>query len=167
MSRLLRLAGIFLISLSTIAILIFVGLSLVAFSNLDVVFIGAAICTLLISLALAAAGILLIRRTEPKRQASDIPDDPQTLEDLQDEAMEKPFSLDRLNGIGWLLLLGATLLIVAQIVLFIVFRKEIGWHEQTTTIKHWLARAMIFIPLVFLIGVRYGLAWLGISIYRQ
>lgn len=167
MSRLLRLAGIFLISLNAIAILIFVGLSLVAFSNLDVVFIGAAICTLLISLALAAGGILLIRRTEPKPQASDIPDDPQTLEDLQDEAMEKPFSMGRLNGIGWLLLLGATLLIVAQIVLFIVFRKEIGWHEQTTTIKHWLARAMIFIPLVFLIGVRYGLALLGISIYRQ
>jgi hypothetical protein len=163
----LRLIGMILLGFGGVGFLI---LGIVAFGALDrmePMEIGVGICFSVIPMASVAGGFALLWRTEPEENTYGIPEDPTNMQDLLDEANYRSFSLWRLNGIGWLLLCGATVVIVGQIVLFLVFREEIGWQDQSNTVRRWFARALFTVPLFFMVGVRWTLGWFGISIYRR
>ena len=165
MSPILRVLGMILIAAGIVLLLVVGALTLITSQDPNPLMIGATLCIAPVPLAVIAGGISLLRRTESAEQTHGIPDDPETMQDLLDEAEYRSFSLSRLNRLGWFLLFTATALIVAQIVLIILFGREID--NLDSWMHRWIARGFLVLPLFVMIGVRVLLSRFGISIYRR
>ena len=154
-----------------ITLLFLCGVALIAGAPI----IGGLICTGCVPVPMIIGGIALLRRVEDRAAQSlgEVPVAPQPQVQgtgsptsevgsrLQDFMLN--FDLNRLNWVGWLLLLG-TFGFVGVEAAALVWIWPGGWDRRLAKLT---APVMIFLAVGFFAGTRWLLGQSGVSIYRR
>ncbi len=163
----MRVLGMFLLGLG-ITLLIPSGFALSSANDLSQL-LGFLLCTALIPVPMIVGGILIVRRLEDR--AAPPPEDPEDarVPETGDAAGStlarmRGFELNRLNWIGWLLLLLSFGLVIAGSLLGALAFGNGAWGGRATA--RIIALPLLFLAIGFFAGLRWLLRKLGVSIYR-
>jgi hypothetical protein len=163
----MRVLGICLLGLG-IVLLLPSGLAIASSQNWGQV-IGFVTCAALIPVPMIVGGIVLIRRADDA-QAADA--DVSYREPEEESAEEgggvltrvRAFDLNRLNWVGWLLLLATFAFVLGEAaILVVVIGKD--WGDRVTS--RLVALGLLFLAVGFFVGVRCLLGFFGVSIFRR
>ncbi len=160
----MRTFGIFLLGLGMM-VLIPSGFAVAATAPTRAEALGWLVFAGLPSVVLIIGGIRIVRREEDRQavqRAMQI-EDAYTPPD-EGAARVQGFDLNRLNGVGWLLLILSFAFVVAGAG-GVVFLAEAVWLDQT--LAGIVAFAAAPLAVGFFAGVRWLLGRFGISIYRR
>jgi hypothetical protein len=164
-----RVVGMVLLGLG-ITLLILCGIALVNAKGLPMV-VGFLVCTGVVPVPMIVGGIAIIRSIEDRAA--------QRLDELEAEPVEevagnpvsrtltraRRFDLNRLNWVGWLLLLATFGFVLAEAAVFALTLGDGAWGGRVGT--RLLGLGMVLLAIGFFAGLRGLLRVLGVSIYRR
>jgi hypothetical protein len=127
--------------------------------------VGFLACTAVLPVPMIVVGVMMVRaaemetdvRPELRRVKSGNP-----VNNVMDDV--RSFDLNQLNWIGWLLLLAAFGVVIAEAAVVALVVGPNGWGNGPPRI---LALPMLLLPVGFFVAVRWLLGWFGVSIYRR
>ncbi len=133
--------------------------------------IGFLACAGLVPVPMIVGGIVLIRRAEDAqaRDAEAPPHDSEAEEEPGGResgvlARVRAFDLNRLNWVGWLLLL-ATFAFVLGEAAVVALMVGNGWWDRVST--RLVSLPLAFLAVGFFVSLRWLLGLFGVSIYRR
>ena len=154
--------GVVLLGLG-ITLLIMGGVALVAGAPV----MGGLVCIGCVPVPMILGGIALVRRAEDRITGGDMPpaERPAAAEVGPTGILDRvrAFDLNRLNWVGWLLLLGTFGFALAEAAA-LVWIWPGGWDRQLAQL---VAPLMVVLAVGFFAGTRWLLGQLGVSIYRR
>jgi hypothetical protein len=140
----------------------------VAYASTPGELIGWLACAGLVPGSLICVGIALVRRAEDRaRGGESLPDECPATPDVGRVGIldrVRAFDLNRLNWVGWLLLLGTFGFVGAEITVPVWLIGGGGWDRRLAKLA---APLMLFLAIGFFAGTRWLLERLGVSIYRR
>ena len=138
--------------------------------------LGLLACTAILPTSMIVLGVLLIRRAESSaastKPANDLEESLAETTELTPDlaAGHDPLTriqlldLNRLNWIGWALLLGSFLFVLGEAGVVVLVVGNVGFARWQLKL---VAIPLLILAVGFFVGTRWLLAQLGISIYRR